>query len=184
MWVTEEQKYLRKSLRTKDFDTALIRAEDKYLQTYSDITTGRKIFGMSLGQLVSEFIDWRAEDVDAGNITHQMRPFDMGCHSDSGYSHQQRNLYSQMIYGSSFEAPFPVGSADGTGWRDASTGGGRATLDTTAPFNGQSSQKLSGSGAAVANRGLGNEGLVFAAGYFARCDDFLELRMWKRQRWQ
>ena len=69
MWVTEEQKYLRKSLRTKDFDTALIRAEEKYLQTYSDITTGRKIFGMSLGQLVSEFIDWRAEDVDAGNIT-------------------------------------------------------------------------------------------------------------------
>ena len=69
MWVKEEQKYLRKSLRTKDFDTALIRAEEKYLQTYSDITTGRKIFGMSLGQLVSEFIDWRAEDVDAGNIT-------------------------------------------------------------------------------------------------------------------
>ena len=31
MWVTEEQKYLRKSLRTKDFDTALIRAEEKYL---------------------------------------------------------------------------------------------------------------------------------------------------------
>ena len=102
--------------------------------------------------------------VDAGNVTHQMRPYDMGCHSDSGYSHQPRNLYSQMIYGSSFKAPFPVGSADGTGWRDASTGGGRATLDTTAPFNGQSSQKLSGSGAAVANRGLGNEGLVFAAG--------------------
>jgi integrase len=69
MWITAEQKYLRKSLRTKDFDTALIRAEEKYLQTYSDITTGRKIFGMSLGELVSEFIDWRAEDVDAGNIT-------------------------------------------------------------------------------------------------------------------
>ena len=35
MWITAEQKYLRKSLRTKDFDTALIRAEAKYLQTYS-----------------------------------------------------------------------------------------------------------------------------------------------------
>ena len=78
------------------------------------------------------------------------------------------NLYSQMIYGSSFERgpelPFPVDSADGMGWRDASTGGGRTTMDTTAPFNGKRSQKLSGSGAAVANRGLGNEGLVFAAG--------------------
>ena len=28
--------------------------------------------------------------VDAGNVTHQMRQFDMGCHSDSGYSHQPR----------------------------------------------------------------------------------------------
>jgi alpha-L-arabinofuranosidase len=101
--------------------------------------------------------------VDASNVTHQMRKFDMGCHSDSGYSHEPRNLYSQMIYGSSFESPFPVGSADGTGWRDASTGGGRATLDAAAPFNGQSSQQLSGVGAAVANRGLGNEGLVFVA---------------------
>ena len=68
MWITEEQKYLRKSLRTKDFDTALIRAEEKYLQTYSDVASGRKIFGMSLGELVTEFINWRAEDVDAGNI--------------------------------------------------------------------------------------------------------------------
>lgn len=31
MWVTEEQKYFRKSLRTKDFDTAVVRAEEKYL---------------------------------------------------------------------------------------------------------------------------------------------------------
>ena len=69
MWVTEEQKYFRKSLRTKDFDTAVVRAEEKYLQTYSDVASGRKIFGMSLGELVTEFINWRAEDVDAGNIT-------------------------------------------------------------------------------------------------------------------
>mgnify|MGYP000035256687 CR=1 FL=1 len=69
MWISAEQKYLRKSLRTKDFNTAVVRAEEKYLQTYSDITTGRKIFGMSLGELVTEYINWRAEDVDAGNIT-------------------------------------------------------------------------------------------------------------------
>ena len=69
MWVKEEQKYLRKSLRTRDFDTAVIRAEEKYLKTYSDVSSGRKIFGMSLGELVTEFIAWRADDVDAGIIT-------------------------------------------------------------------------------------------------------------------
>ena len=35
--------------------------------------------------------------VDASNVTHQLRKLDMGCHSDSGYSHQPRNLYSQMM---------------------------------------------------------------------------------------
>jgi len=69
MWVTEEQKYLRKSLRTRDLETAKSRAEDKYLKTYSDVASGRKIFGMSLGELVTEFIAWRADDVDAGIIT-------------------------------------------------------------------------------------------------------------------
>ena len=47
--------------------------------------------------------------MDAGTVTHQLHKLDMGCHSDSGYSHQPRNLYSQMIYGSSFESPYPVG---------------------------------------------------------------------------
>jgi integrase len=69
MWVKEEQKYLRKSLRTRDLETAKSRAEDKYLKTYSDVSGGRKIFGMSLGELVTEFIAWRADDVDAGIIT-------------------------------------------------------------------------------------------------------------------
>ena len=102
--------------------------------------------------------------VDAGNVTHQLRKLDMGCHSDSGYSHQPRNLYSQMIYGSSFESPYPVDAADGRGWRDTSVNGGSTLIDTNSKFSGEASQKLSGAGAAVANRGLGNEGLVFAAG--------------------
>ena len=45
MWIPEEKKYLRKSLRTKDLETAKSRAEELYLQTYSDVSSGRKIFG-------------------------------------------------------------------------------------------------------------------------------------------
>jgi hypothetical protein len=61
---------------------------------------------------------------------------------------------------------------DGTGWVDASHGDGvgGATLDKTMAFHGQSSEQLRFSGnagtgrAAVANRGLGNEGLFFEGG--------------------
>ena len=87
-------------------------------------------------------------------------------------------LHAQRIYGPSFEAPAPVhADTDGTGWVDVSsgTGIGGATLDTVTAFHGQSSEKLSfrsrGDGAtaatgraAVANRGLGNEGLYFEGG--------------------
>ena len=31
-----------------------------------------------------------------------------GCHSDSGYTHQPRGFYAQLIYGESFEGDLPV----------------------------------------------------------------------------
>ena len=52
MWVTEEEKYVRKSLRTKDEETAEKRAEDLVFKTLSDVASGRKIFGTSLEILV------------------------------------------------------------------------------------------------------------------------------------
>jgi hypothetical protein len=110
-------------------------------------------------------------DARQAAITHRLRPLDMGCHSDTGYSHQPMGLHAQRIYGPSFEAPAPVhATTDGTGWVDASSGGGvgGATLDAKTAFHGFSSEKLSfrggGGRAAVANRGLGNEGLFFEAG--------------------
>jgi hypothetical protein len=85
-------------------------------------------------------------------------------------------LHAQRIYGSSFEDP-PVAKIDGTGWVDACTGSGKggAVLDSTTSFHGTASEKLTlsttGGRAAVANRGLGNEGLYFESnkiyeGYF------------------
>lgn len=111
--------------------------------------------------------------IDPTNVTHQLRKLDMGCHSDTGYSHQPMGLHAQRIYGPSFEAPAPVhADTDGTGWVDVSHGAGLggAAVDATMAFHGQSSEKLTFSGntgtgrAAVANRGLGNEGLFFEGG--------------------
>ena len=107
--------------------------------------------------------------IDASNRTHRLRELDLGCHSDTGYSHQPMGLHAQRIYGPSFEEQPVDARGDGTGWIDVSEGGGAggATLDTNVSFHGLASQRLSmGSGGgrvAVANRGLGNEGLYFEA---------------------
>lgn len=69
MWVPEEGKHLRKSLRTRDFDAAKERAEKLIFETLSDIATGRKIFGATLQELVDAFLGWRGNDVEAGIIT-------------------------------------------------------------------------------------------------------------------
>ena len=69
MWVTEEEKYVRKSLRTKDQDTAFQRAEDLVFKTLSDVASGRKIFGTTLQVLIKSFLDYRYKDVEVGNIT-------------------------------------------------------------------------------------------------------------------
>jgi integrase len=69
MWVEDEKKYVRKSLRTRDLETALEEAKTKVFQTMSDVKSGRKIFGSSLQELADEFLKWRAKDVTAELIT-------------------------------------------------------------------------------------------------------------------
>lgn len=98
--------------------------------------------------------------VFANEVTHTVNKLFVGCHSDSGYTHQPRGFYSQLIFGESFEEP----------WNNVTLGTVTATqaLDPTVPFNTKPSLSItvqSGPGAAgVSNRGLGNEGLVFEGG--------------------
>ena len=53
----------------QDLETAIQRGEDLYLQTFSDVKSGRKIFGITLNELADAYIKWRQEDVVLGNIT-------------------------------------------------------------------------------------------------------------------
>ncbi len=100
----------------------------------------------------------------------------MGCHSDSGYEHQARGFYAQMIVGASFNSTgFTRSGGDSAfarapGWNlelsdpDVSFS---ASTDATALFYGAASEKLAltgtGSGG-VTNRGLSNAGMVFQGG--------------------
>ena len=68
-WVAAEKKYVRKTLNTRDLSTALKRAEDMYLGIHSDLASGKRLFGITLGQLIDDYLKWRAEDVKGGAIT-------------------------------------------------------------------------------------------------------------------
>ena len=61
-------KHLRKSLRTRDFDAAMKRAEEMCFQTFSDVASGRKIFGVTIQEMVDVYLDWRGKDVAAESL--------------------------------------------------------------------------------------------------------------------
>ncbi len=65
VWLPTERKYLRRSLKTTDYETAIGRGEKLILETHSDISSGKKIFGITLGGLVDEYLEWRKKDVGA-----------------------------------------------------------------------------------------------------------------------
>lgn len=71
IWLPTEKKHLRRSLKTRDYDTAVLKAEEMINEIHGKVASGVKLFGMNLGQLVEKFIEWRQGDVDSGRITPQ-----------------------------------------------------------------------------------------------------------------
>lgn len=69
MWVAEEKKYVRQTLKTRDLPTAIKRAEAKYIELYANVQAGKKLFGITLAELVSLYLAWRQADVEGGGIT-------------------------------------------------------------------------------------------------------------------
>jgi hypothetical protein len=69
IWLEDERKYLRRSTKTTDLPSARLFAKELYLQVYSDLAAGKHIFGITLGELVEKFIEYRKEDVINGRIT-------------------------------------------------------------------------------------------------------------------
>jgi integrase len=68
-WISGEKRYVRESLRTRDKSEAIAVAEQKFLQITSDIAAGRKIFSITVGELVQQFLADQAERVTTKKIT-------------------------------------------------------------------------------------------------------------------
>ena len=122
--------------------------------------------------------------VDLSKVTHTISNLSMGCHSDSGYAHQARGFYSQMIVGDSFEATgYPDGrwnpevdpgvsfNASQAGGDDARFYGAQSELFSLAPPSPAAAAAAAGGSAGgsggtggLSNRGLGNAGMVLEGG--------------------
>jgi len=68
MWLNEEQKYARQSLRTRSQVTAVEKANDTYLDIQLDRRQGKKYFSLTTKQGVEQYIAHRGKDVDTGLI--------------------------------------------------------------------------------------------------------------------
>lgn len=66
MYVQEEQRYYRKSLKTRDLDSALEMAREIGAELIGKRRAGIKIFGMSLRQLVDEWVEYKRSEVALG----------------------------------------------------------------------------------------------------------------------
>jgi integrase len=69
MWLHNERKHYRKSLRTKVLSEALIKAEKLALELRVDIETGKKVFGITVRNLFDLYINNREKDIGEGDGT-------------------------------------------------------------------------------------------------------------------
>jgi integrase len=73
IWINEEGKYVRKSLRTDDLETAKQRAENLFIECRALAQSGQKIFSISAKELVEKFLSHMENEVEKGNVSEGRR---------------------------------------------------------------------------------------------------------------
>jgi integrase len=68
MYIRTDKKHYRVSLKTRDLESALSKARDKALELSAFVRGGIKVFGMTLDELVADYIEYREKDVVNGDI--------------------------------------------------------------------------------------------------------------------
>ena len=68
MWLNDERKYARKSLRTRSQATAIERGKEAYLEIYANLKAGKTYFSITTKEGVEKYLKNRAKDLEAGLI--------------------------------------------------------------------------------------------------------------------
>ena len=73
VWVSDEKRHFRKSMRTRDLDLAKEKARKIYYQMMGQKEVGNKIFSITMGRCVEEYLEFQQQRVDGGFITQGRR---------------------------------------------------------------------------------------------------------------
>jgi len=68
MWLSKENRYARKSLRTRSEVTAIEKGKEFYLEIYGNTVQGKTYFSLTTKQGVEKYLKQRALDLEAGLI--------------------------------------------------------------------------------------------------------------------
>jgi integrase len=71
MYIRTDKKHYRISLKTRDLESALSKARDKALELSAYVRNDIKIFGMTIDELIAEYIEYRHNDVINGDIVKE-----------------------------------------------------------------------------------------------------------------
>lgn len=69
MYIKQENKHYRKSLQTRDLDSALSKGLNLAAELHAKQNLGQRIFGITLKDAIDQYLEHRQRDVVAGNIT-------------------------------------------------------------------------------------------------------------------
>ena len=72
-WISSEKKYVKKSLRTKDFEEAQSKGRKLYYSMMEKLYSGQKLFTITSSELVDKYLDMQKDRVDGGFITQGRR---------------------------------------------------------------------------------------------------------------
>jgi hypothetical protein len=68
MWLPKENRYARKSLRTRSEATAIERGKAAYLEIYANLQQGKSYFSITTKEGVEKYLSFRKRDVELGHI--------------------------------------------------------------------------------------------------------------------
>jgi hypothetical protein len=94
VWVKEEKKLYRRSLRTKHLDTALSKGKEEYINIMSRVSSDKKIFSDDVTTVSKKFLDWKYEDIKSGTIVRTRRVT-----INTHFEHMLRYLHRDMKVG-------------------------------------------------------------------------------------
>jgi len=68
MWLAKENKYARKSLRTRSQVTAIEKGKEAYIEICANLKQGKTYFSITTKEGVEKYLEFRKEDVKEGHI--------------------------------------------------------------------------------------------------------------------